>query len=133
MNEALSQCQDWATSYGLDISPEKTEYMLCTRQLRKSYVIPTEGLTLKGVKIDRSETVKYLGLTIEHRLNWSTHINEKVKAAKKHIFRLKGFIGKDRGPCPEMTKLAYTSCIRPSMLYASFAFAHDLQRSTLPK
>ena len=28
MNDALRACQLWASTYGLDISPEKTEYML---------------------------------------------------------------------------------------------------------
>ena len=124
MNEALNLCQAWAEAYGLDISPGKTEYMLCTRQLRKSYKIPLGGLRLKGVEIDRSESIKYLGLTVNQKLNWGAHIDEKVRAAKRHIFRLKGFIGKTWGPCPEMTKLAYTTCIRPAMTYSSFAFAH---------
>ena len=68
MNDALVGCQGWAENYGLDISPAKKEYMLCTRQLSKSYSVPSEGLKLKGVEIERSEMVKYLGLTIEHRL-----------------------------------------------------------------
>lgn len=29
MNEALRLCKDWAISYGLDLSPNKTNYMLC--------------------------------------------------------------------------------------------------------
>ena len=66
--------------------------MLFTKQLRKSYAIPDGGLRLKGVEIERSESVKYLGLTINHKLSWGTHIEEKVKAAKRHIFRLKGYV-----------------------------------------
>ena len=133
MNIVLEQCQKWAVAYGLDISPEKTEYMLCTKQLSKSNKIPPNGLRLKDTQIERSESVTYLGLTIEHRLRWGEHIDKKVKAAKRHIFRLKGFIGKNWGPNPEMTKLAYTTCIRPAMLYASFAFARGLAKKHLRK
>ena len=61
-------------------------------------------------------------------MGWGEHISNKVKAAKRHIFRLKGFIGKTWGPCPEMTKLAFTTCIRPALLYASFAFANGLAK-----
>ena len=125
MNSALEKCQSWAESYGLDISPEKTEYMLSTRQRSRSYKIPIGGLKHKRKQIDKVDVVKFLGLNIEHRLNWGPHINAKVKAAKRHIFRLKGFIGKNWGPCPKMTKLAYTSCIRPSLTYASFAYANN--------
>ena len=51
MNEALEKCQNWAEKYGLSISPEKTEYLLCTRQLSKSYKIPDMGIMLKGRKL----------------------------------------------------------------------------------
>ena len=70
MNEALAKCQAWAERYGLDISPEKTEYMICTSKLRKSYTIPQCGITLKGKQVDRVTSVKYLGLTIDHKLSW---------------------------------------------------------------
>ena len=51
INEALEKCQRWAESYRLSISPEKTEYMLCTRQKSKSYSIPTSGIMIKGERI----------------------------------------------------------------------------------
>ena len=87
MNSALEACQKWAENYGLDISPEKTEYLLCTRQLSKSYKIPDGGIKLKGVEVERSESVKYLGLTIEHRLRWGLHIDAKVKANSSIIYK----------------------------------------------
>ena len=35
MNEALRLCREWALSYGLDISPLKTNFMLFTNKLSK--------------------------------------------------------------------------------------------------
>ena len=58
MNNALGKCQEWATKFVLDISLEKTEYLLCTRQLSTSFKIPDGGLKLKGMEIECSETVK---------------------------------------------------------------------------
>ena len=126
MNEALIKCQAWAERYGLDISPEKTEYMICTSKLRKSYTIPAGGITLKGKQVDRVMSVKYLGLIIDHKLSWHEHINSRIEAARKNIFRLNTFIGKTWGPCPKLVKFAYTSSIRPMLSYAAFAFADRL-------
>ena len=37
MNEALERCKAWAESYGLGLSPSKTNYMLCTSEKSKTY------------------------------------------------------------------------------------------------
>ena len=78
-------------------------------------------------------SVKYLGLTIEHTLSWSEHINNKCNQARKVLFRLKNFIGKTWGPSPEMVHYAYTSCIRPILSYACFAFADKLLKAHVNK
>ena len=128
MNIALQKCKEWAVEFGLDLSPSKTNYMLFTRKKAKTYKkqIPKEGIRIGSEEIERVTSVKYLGLTIEHTLSWSEHINNKCDQARKTIFRLRNFIGKTWGPSPEMVHYAYTSCIRPILSYACFAFAHKL-------
>ena len=133
MNRALAKCQSWADTYGLDISPTKTEYMLCTQKKSGSYKIPTEGITIKGCKVDRVTTVKYLGVYIDHRLTWNEHINAKLDSARKMLYKLKNYIGKTWGPSPKLTKFAYTSSVRPIISYASFAFAHSLTKGQISK
>ena len=102
--------------------------MLFTRKKAKTYKkqIPKDGIKIGQEEIDRVTSVKYLGLTIEHTLNWSEHIKNKCEQARKTLFRLRNFIGKTWGPSPEMVHYAYTSCIRPILSYACFAFAHRL-------
>lgn len=133
MNRALENCQEWATTYGLSISAEKTSYMLSTNKKLKSYTIPLEGIILNNKRIQRDTSVKYLGITINQKLNWNDHLNDKIKSAKKNLFRLKGFIGKTWGPSPKMMKYAYTSCIRPAMTYACFAYANCLTKKQIGK
>ena len=126
MNEALVSCQSWAEKYGLDISPEKTEYMLCTNKKKSSFKIPETGLKLKGTIIDRVTSVKYLGMHIDHKLNWHEHIKNKLDAARKNWHRLKNYIGKTWGPSPKLTRFAYTSSIRPMLTHGAFVFAGKL-------
>ena len=124
LNEALAKCQQWAATFGLDISPEKTKYMLFTKKMK--YRIPREGLKLKGKKIERVETFKYLGMTLHEKLSWTTHVKTKLASANKLLHKLKSYIGKTWGPSPKMTLYAYTSSIRPLLAYGSFAFANHL-------
>lgn len=135
MNEALEKCKTWAETYGLSLSPEKTNYMLCTSESSKTYspLINKENLMVNGKVIERETSVKYLGLTIQHRLNWSEHIANKTEAARKMLFRLKGFIGKTWGPNPNMVRYAYTACVRPMLAYAAFAYANKLSSKDISK
>ena len=119
LNESLKKCQKWAEDFGLDISPEKTKYMLFTNKTK--YRIPTSGLTLKGTQIERVTNIKYLGVTLNEKLKWDTHLKTKLSTANKLLFKLKGFIGKTWGPSPKMTLYAYTACIRPLLTYGCFA------------
>ena len=135
MNEALKRCRDWAITYGLDISPQKTNYMLFTNKQKKSYAASEKGLEILvgGMKIEKASSVKYLGLTIDNRLKWDEHINNQVAACRKLMFCLKGFIGKTWGPSPEMVKYAYTSCVRAKLAYSAFAFARSLTKGQISK
>ena len=132
-NHALAKCQEWAETNGLDNSPEKTEYILCTNKQRKSYTIPTTGISLKGKQIDPVTSVKYLGLHIDHRLTWHDQLNAKLDAARKNLFSLQNFIGKTWGPSPKLVKYAYTSCIRPIISYSCYAFADRLTKGQITK
>ena len=107
--------------------------MLCTQKKSNSYKIPTGGIKIKNSQIDRVTSVKYLGLIIDHKLNWHEHINEKINTARKMLFRLKNFIGKTWGPSPKLTKYAYTSSVRPIVAYGSFAFSHMLTKGHVTK
>ena len=131
LNDALAKCQEWATAFGLDISPEKTKYMLFTKKTK--YRIPIAGLKLKGKAIERVESFKYLGLHFHERLSWTTHVKTRLASATKMLHKLKSYIGKTWGPSPKMTLYAYTSSIRPMIAYGSFAFANHLTNHMVNK
>lgn len=133
MNHALEKCQKWAEHFGLELSAEKTEYMLCTNKQRKSYSIPDTGIKVKGATIERVTSVKYLGLTIDHRLLWHEHITNKIAADRKIWHKLRCFIGKTWGPSPKLTKYAYTGSIRPILSNGAFALAHKLTKGQKQK
>ena len=84
MNEALGRCQKWAEEFGLDISPDKTKYMLFTRKTK--YNVPLSGLKLKGKNIDRVKTFRYKGIILDDKLSWNDHITTRLASAKQTAF-----------------------------------------------
>jgi len=75
MQEALSVVVKWAVKEGLNISPHKTAIVPFTNRRN------TEGLgplTLYGKELTMLNRVKYLGVTLDSKLNWNQHL-QKIK------------------------------------------------------
>ena len=117
MNEALEKCRNWAEEYGLGLSPSKTNYMLFTKKSRKSYTIPQSGIKIGSDTVEKVQSCKYLGLTIDNKLKWDEHINQRITAAKRNLFRLKGFISSTVAIFDTTTSFrGTTSAMLPAMM-----------------
>ena len=127
------KCVDGAREYGLTLSEEKTSYIIFTYRKRNQFVIPTNKILLNGKEIRRDTSVKYLGIHLDQKLDWNTHIEEKTKQAKRVLFAMRSYCHKNWGPSPEMMKYAYTSRVRPILSYCAFAFSRHMTRSNLSK
>ena len=124
MNKGLQLASNWAKANGLELSPSKTVAMVFTN--KHDYKQPTTNLQVDGNIITPSTETKYLGVTLDNKLNWATHINNKITQAKRLLFKLRGTIGKLWGPCPSMMIWAYKTMVRPIITYCSFVWAHKL-------
>lgn len=67
---ALKIVETWCIETGLGVNPSKTELVVFTNKLRFDNFKPP---ILFGTKLERKDTVKYLGDTFNRRLNWSDH------------------------------------------------------------
>jgi ribonuclease HI len=115
MNKALLKVSVWARKFGLELCPNKTVHMIFTNKTLR------EGqgqLSIDGKIIREVKSVKYLGVTLDTRLSWNKHIEDKISAGRKTIFLLRNTLGKTWGPTPEMIKWCYTAVIRPMVMYA---------------
>ena len=55
-------------------------------------------LTMNGQSIPYSEEVTYLGMKLNRKLDWSPHVDAKIKVAKRKLMQLHSSIGKFWGP-----------------------------------
>ena len=74
LNQALQKCVDWARDYGLTLSEGKISYIIFTYEKRRQFNILANKILLNGKEIRRDTGVKYLGIYLDQRLAWNTHI-----------------------------------------------------------
>ena len=74
MKWALREVRNWYVSEGLSINPNKTVLVPFT----KRYRLDLGQISLQGIVIEYSNEVKYLGITLDRKLECSTkqHIKQ---------------------------------------------------------
>ena len=67
---------------------------------------------MDGQFIPYSDSVVYLGVTLDKELKWGTHIRGKIKKAKGLLMKLASITHSYWGPQPKLMKWAYTGIVR---------------------
>lgn len=111
----------------LEFNPHKTKIIIFTR---KRYELP-EPLMMNNVEIEYSETAKYLGLTLHHKLSWTPHIKQKVANAKRLLFAALKLAKHSWGLSPYRTWHLYRSVVRPMISYACVFWASKVSAGQL--
>lgn len=84
-----------------------------------------------NVEIPFSQTTKYLGVTLDHRLLWTQHVAEKVSKCKKLLNLLNYALKRNWGPSPKLSLSMYTGVIRPALSYAASCWIHAVNTRKL--
>ena len=98
------------------INPIKTKSMtIATGQKHQLSPLPLD-LVLNGAKIDQVSEHRLLGITIDNKLRWDSHINNVCKTVSRRVFLL----SKLRYTVDvETRKLFFNAHIKPHIDYAS--------------
>ena len=86
--------------------------------------MPVCDLWLGNMKIPQASEFKYLGVHINSRLCWKSHIASTIRKANSTLFLLqRGLVG-----APTKVKmLSYTSIVRPILEYASQVWSPEFK------
>ena len=85
---------NWVDSNGLLLNLKKTHYMIFSRQ-KSGHDL---NLVIAGTPIQRKSEARFLGVIVDEKLNWTTHIKTiKSKMSTRYIgimYRIKSFLPK---------------------------------------
>lgn len=118
MQRALDYTIQWCITEGLDINPQKTHIIPFTK--RRKLII--SGLHMKGTLMTLSTEVKYLGIILDCKLNWNSHLKQIIDKATNALWLSKRTFGNKWGLRPIMIHWIYTTIIRPRITYASLVW-----------
>ena len=116
---ALRVVEGWCNSNHLSINPSKTTVVPFTRKRDLSKL---KTLSLYGTQLKWATEVKYLGLTLDKELTWSTHAKNSMAKAIKVFAMCRSTYGKTWGLKPKVVYWIYTMMIRPIITYGSIVW-----------
>ena len=115
MQQALNRVAKWGLEQGLRFSASKSVAIAFTRKLNWNY----PKLKLNDTPMEWQTQVKYLGITLEHKLRWNIHLRDKITKAKRLLYKYKQIVGTEFGPQPKYMRWMYTGIVRPMLCYGA--------------
>ena len=113
-NRSISQYTDWYKSNLLQLNSNKTTVLLLSN--RHTTAEGLQPVLVNEHAVAFSDSIKYLGLTLDQSLNWNSHITNikhKVMPIVWNFARIRNLLDS------HTARTYYTSLIRPLLEYAS--------------
>jgi hypothetical protein len=119
ISKDLRNIHGWMQKWKMEVSAEKSQAMLLTRNKSLCHTAPPE-IHYAGNKIPYATSIRLLGVHFSNNLIWDTHIEQMLVSANRARFSL----GKLRGIASEQDMLTYyKAVVRPLLEYCSPLFA----------
>lgn len=114
LQQYANKIEVWNNKWRVKMNPNKSKLVVFTYNLK----IYQHTIRLHGMDVPRVDSVKYLGLILDSKLTWQSHINGLVQKIRNRIHQIKYLI-QGSSPLPLKLKiLIYTTLIRPIWMYA---------------
>lgn len=139
LRASYAACLDWLTRAGLAIEPDKTELVFFRRPGGKNIIQPPTRLFLPDPSISSyyqvkpTETVCYLGFFINHKLDWSEHVNIMCNRARASLKVLQLLGNSVRVLSAANWRLVYNAVCLPVLTYGCQLWFTGKQKTLVKK
>ena len=117
VNRELGKLSDWFKVNKLSLNVKKTNYILFGRKYMT--LSETHNVLIDGLRIERVQCTKFLGVFIDEKLNWKKHIEHIASKISKGL----GAMGRVRNIVPVKALLMlYHALIYPYLTYCNIVW-----------
>ena len=113
LQNELDAISDWRNTNNMKLNPKKCKEMIVT--FRRDIEHPPTSLVVDNISLERVESYKLLGLTMQNNLKWDLHVSEIVTKASKRIHILR--VLKRNGVSSPHLLQVYFTLVRPLLEY----------------
>ena len=119
LNRDLTRISEWARQWKMSFNPDPSKQAVEVYFTRKLLPANAPATSFNNTDISVSDYQKHLGLTLDTKLSFDRHLEEKIQKANKGI----GLINRLRRHVPRNSLLTlYKSYIRPHLDYGDIIY-----------
>lgn len=122
VNRCLHKINGWMESNGLSVAPEKTEAVLLVGRKKHGPIV----FTINGKQFEPKKSVRYLGVTLDEKLNFAEHITWVTNKANKVAAALNRLMPRVGGSS-ESKRRVLSSVANSIVLYAARVWHSSLE------
>lgn len=123
----LKILENYYDLWRIKINPQKTELITFTRKYTNNTIY--SPIKINDQLIQQKKCVKYLGVQLDSRLNFNSHIKLTTQRAYGALKTMYPLLKNNNGVTARNKKLIYTGLIRPILTYAAPIWGGASQRS----
>ena len=124
--KTINTIEKWCQTKDLSISALKTQIVMFTWNKKWTLRPVVVGNTTIGL----SKSAKFLGVTLDSKLNFNEHITNTTKKATASLMQCRRAVGPTWGMSPKTCKWMYTAVIRPILSYCCSIWIRATQTDT---
>ena len=129
LKKVVNKLEAWGQNAGPKFNSSKTEVVIFTKKRLKPEQMPPK-LKVSNQPVEFSTTAKYLGVTLDQSLAWSTHLNNQINKGKQYLFTLKQAVIRNWGPKPKFIKWMIDAVFIKRFTYGILVWGHILRHPT---
>ena len=120
LNVELCKITNWLAANKLSLNVDKTKFMVF-RSDKKKVVYPK--LLINNIEIERVDYFNFLGLQLNHNLNWNKHVNY----VSLKISKISGILYRLRSEFPTyILKSIYNTLLLPHLTYCILSWGSQI-------
>lgn len=127
MQRAMNIVDKWCRDNELAINAAKTVVVPFTNKRQLADLVKPQ---LNGTPIEFSKEVKYLGVTLDQKLTWNSHLIATLHKAKIALGISSRLAGKTWGLTPKNSLWLYTAVVRPIITYGCIVWHTKANQET---